>query len=66
MATILVGISKVSEALVGSTKTSRKSWDEPPTAGVASSVEQKEKSSAKNINQICKQYCTFRLLFLGV
>ncbi|KAA8535010.1 hypothetical protein F0562_030013 [Nyssa sinensis] len=47
MATIAAGISKVSEALVGSSKTNRKGWDEPPAAATAS-VEQKEKSSIKN------------------
>ena len=47
MATIVAGISKVSEELVGSAKTSRKSWDKPLAMGAASSVEQKEKSSAK-------------------
>ncbi|KAG9443379.1 hypothetical protein H6P81_014719 [Aristolochia fimbriata] len=41
MATIVAGISKVSDALVGSTKSSRKSWDDPAMA--AASVEQKEK-----------------------
>uniref|UniRef100_A0A5B6YIG0 Uncharacterized protein n=1 Tax=Davidia involucrata TaxID=16924 RepID=A0A5B6YIG0_DAVIN len=47
MATIAAGISKVSEALVGSAKTNRKSWDEQPAAATAS-VEQKEKSFTKN------------------
>uniref|UniRef100_A0A2N9H923 DUF936 domain-containing protein n=1 Tax=Fagus sylvatica TaxID=28930 RepID=A0A2N9H923_FAGSY len=51
MASIVAGISKVSEALVGSAKTIRKSWDEPPpseaTAATAS-VEQKEKIVSKN------------------
>ncbi|XP_059638075.1 uncharacterized protein LOC132279999 [Cornus florida] len=46
MATIVAGISKVSEALVGSAKTNRKSWDEPPTG--AASVEQKDKCVTKN------------------
>ncbi|KAK8660550.1 hypothetical protein V6N13_051472 [Hibiscus sabdariffa] len=44
MATIAAGISKVSEALVGSAKSSRKSWDEQPERG---SVELKEKASVK-------------------
>ena len=51
MASIVAGISKVSEALVGSAKTIRKSWEEPPppaaTAATAS-VEQKEKIVSKN------------------
>lgn len=46
MATIVAGISKVSEALAGSAKTIRKSWDEPPA--MAAPVEQKEKSVSKN------------------
>ncbi|OMO57982.1 hypothetical protein COLO4_34937 [Corchorus olitorius] len=45
MATIVAGISKVSEALVGSAKSSRKSWDEQPEKG---SVEPKEKVSGKS------------------
>ncbi|KAF5742943.1 hypothetical protein HS088_TW09G01005 [Tripterygium wilfordii] len=45
MATIVAGISKVSEALVGSGKSARKSWDEPPP--VVGSVEQKEKGDGK-------------------
>ncbi|KAK6248487.1 hypothetical protein QUC31_020052 [Theobroma cacao] len=45
MATIVAGISKVSEALVGSAKSSRKSWDEQPEKG---SGEQKEKGSSKS------------------
>ncbi|CBI28115.3 unnamed protein product, partial [Vitis vinifera] len=45
MATIVAGISKVSEALVGSAKAGRKSWDEPPAA--VGSGELKEKSLAK-------------------
>ncbi|XP_022730268.1 uncharacterized protein LOC111285214 [Durio zibethinus] len=44
MATIVAGISKVSEALVGSAKSSRKSWDEQPEKG---SGEHKEKASVK-------------------
>ncbi|KAK3028079.1 hypothetical protein RJ639_039370 [Escallonia herrerae] len=47
MAIIAAGISKVSEALVGSGKTSRKSWDESPGSGVGSE-EQKEKCVARN------------------
>ncbi|CAB4288446.1 unnamed protein product [Prunus armeniaca] len=42
MATIVAGISKVSEALVGSGKSNRKGWDESPA------VEQREKSVSKN------------------
>ncbi|KAK9268960.1 hypothetical protein L1049_000726 [Liquidambar formosana] len=49
MANIVAGISKVSEALVGSAKTNRKSWDEQPAvAGAAPPVEQKEKGVLKN------------------
>ncbi|XVE54324.1 hypothetical protein DITRI_Ditri03aG0071300 [Diplodiscus trichospermus] len=44
MATIVAGISKVSEALVGSAKSSRKNWDEQPQRG---SGEQKEKAYVK-------------------
>lgn len=47
MATIVAGISKASEALVGSSKTSRKNWDESPGAG-AGSLEQKDKGSLRN------------------
>ena len=52
MASIVAGISKVSEALVGSAKTNRKSWDEPPPSAadaVAASapVEPKEKVASK-------------------
>ncbi|KAI4344057.1 hypothetical protein L6164_011331 [Bauhinia variegata] len=46
MATIVAGISKVSDALVGSAKTSRKNWDEQ-TAPVAP-TEQKEKGVPKS------------------
>lgn len=46
MATIAAGISKVSEAIVGSGKTSRKSWDEPPA--VITPNEPKEKGLSKN------------------
>ncbi|KAK8486125.1 hypothetical protein V6N12_000951 [Hibiscus sabdariffa] len=45
MATIVAGISKVSEALVGSAKSSRKGWDEQPEKG---SGEHKEKASVKS------------------
>ncbi|XP_031384319.1 flocculation protein FLO11 [Punica granatum] len=48
MASIAMGISKVSEALVGSNKASRKSWDEQGPPPVAAPLEQKEKASAKN------------------
>ncbi|XVE98221.1 hypothetical protein REPUB_Repub03eG0087100 [Reevesia pubescens] len=44
MATIVAGISKVSEALVGSAKSSRKSWDEKPEKDLG---EHKEKASVK-------------------
>ncbi|KAH1131985.1 hypothetical protein J1N35_003363 [Gossypium stocksii] len=44
MATIVAGISKASEALVGSAKSSRKSWDEQPEKG---SGELKEKAYVK-------------------
>ncbi|KAF7806330.1 Glucan endo-1,3-beta-glucosidase 8 isoform B [Senna tora] len=46
MATIVAGISKVSEALVGSAKTTRKNWDEQPI--VATPTEHKEKGAAKS------------------
>ncbi|KAL5572709.1 hypothetical protein UlMin_022306 [Ulmus minor] len=46
MANIVAGISKISEAIAGSAKTNRKSWDEPPA--VPSHGEQKEKSVSKN------------------
>ncbi|KAF3450060.1 hypothetical protein FNV43_RR06139 [Rhamnella rubrinervis] len=46
MVTIAAGISKVSEAIVGSAKSIRKSWDEPPA--VLAPVEQKEKVVSKN------------------
>ncbi|KAF9662488.1 hypothetical protein SADUNF_Sadunf18G0058300 [Salix dunnii] len=45
IANIVAGISKVSEALVGSAKSSRKSWDEIPAA--VGSGEMKEKGEAK-------------------
>ncbi|KAF9595863.1 hypothetical protein IFM89_005349 [Coptis chinensis] len=49
MATIAAGISKVSEALVGSAnKTMRKSWDDQQSQGISESVEQKEKAVSKN------------------
>lgn len=50
MATIAAGISKVSEALVGSSsKSSRKSWDESPGAGTGTGIaEQKEKGATRN------------------
>ncbi|MFQ6662730.1 hypothetical protein Gotur_030483 [Gossypium turneri] len=44
MATIVAGISKASEALMGSAKSSRKSWDEQPEKG---SGELKEKAYVK-------------------
>ncbi|CAK7334876.1 unnamed protein product [Dovyalis caffra] len=45
IANIVAGISKVSEALVGSAKSSRKSWDEMPA--VVGSGEPKDKGEAK-------------------
>ncbi|KAG5225595.1 Serine/arginine repetitive matrix protein [Salix suchowensis] len=45
IANIVAGISKVSEALVGSAKSSRKSWDEIPAA--VGSGEMKEKGESK-------------------
>ncbi|XP_027333031.1 uncharacterized protein LOC113847901 [Abrus precatorius] len=47
MATMVAGISKVSDALVGSAKSARKNWDEQPplTPGEA---EPKEKGASKN------------------
>ncbi|XP_030448381.2 uncharacterized protein LOC115671058 [Syzygium oleosum] len=53
MATIAAGISKVSEALVGSGKAGRKNWDEQPAsasaaATAAPATEQKEKAPGKN------------------
>ncbi|XP_068668883.1 uncharacterized protein [Aristolochia californica] len=46
MATVVAGISKVSDALIGSAKSMRKSWDEP--AMTAASVEPKQKAALKN------------------
>lgn len=46
LVTIAAGISKVSEAIVGSAKTSRKSWDETPA--VTAPLEPKEKGVPKN------------------
>ncbi|PIA38521.1 hypothetical protein AQUCO_02700017v1 [Aquilegia coerulea] len=49
MATIAAGISKVSEALVGSAKTMRKSWDDQHAQEIATeAAEQKEKLISKN------------------
>ncbi|KAF8034403.1 hypothetical protein BT93_C0641 [Corymbia citriodora subsp. variegata] len=53
MATIAAGISKVSEALVGSGKGGRKNWDEQPASASAAATatpatEQKEKAPGKN------------------
>ncbi|XP_019151277.1 PREDICTED: uncharacterized protein LOC109148017 isoform X2 [Ipomoea nil] len=45
---IAAGISKVSEAIVGSSKSSRKSWDEGPAVSGGSSSEHKEKLPTKN------------------
>ncbi|PSS01856.1 Coronin-like protein [Actinidia chinensis var. chinensis] len=47
MATIAAGISKVSEALVGSAKGNRKNWDEP-SPPAAAAAEQREKGATKN------------------
>lgn len=46
MATIAAGISKVSEAIVGAAKPSRKSWDEGPA--ILSGFSDKEKVATKN------------------
>lgn len=48
MASIAAGISKVSEALVGSGKGSRKNWDEVPVESGSASGEHREKGSIKN------------------
>ncbi|GAB4828348.1 hypothetical protein Ancab_035345 [Ancistrocladus abbreviatus] len=50
MANIVAGISKVSEAIVGSGKVGRKSWDETPggVVGLVADGEQKEKGGSKN------------------
>ncbi|XP_068640999.1 uncharacterized protein [Aristolochia californica] len=45
MATIVAGISKVSDALLGSAKSMRKSWDDPAMA--AAYVDQKDKAASK-------------------
>ncbi|XP_057967994.1 uncharacterized protein LOC131157678 [Malania oleifera] len=45
-ANICAGISKISEALVGSSKASRKSWDEQPAKSAP--AEQKEKGASKS------------------
>ncbi|XP_074339310.1 uncharacterized protein LOC141677328 [Apium graveolens] len=47
LANIAAGISKVSEALVGSSKGNRKNWDESPGAGTGSG-EQKEKGGFRS------------------
>lgn len=47
IATIVAEISRVSEALVGSVKANRKSWEEQ-LQEVSSSIEQKEKHVTKN------------------
>ncbi|CAL5339351.1 unnamed protein product [Camellia sinensis] len=47
MATIVAGIAKVSEAIVGSAKANKKSWDDSSAVEEASG-EQKQKSSMKN------------------
>ncbi|XP_075517455.1 uncharacterized protein LOC142551880 [Primulina tabacum] len=48
MASIAAGISKVSEALVGSAKPSRKNWDDGATPGGGVSSDDKEKTRTKN------------------
>ncbi|KAK6147354.1 hypothetical protein DH2020_018266 [Rehmannia glutinosa] len=48
MANIAAGISKVSDALVGSGKPSRKSWDDGSSSGGGGSSEHKEKAGTKN------------------
>ncbi|KAL5711496.1 hypothetical protein ACHQM5_021944 [Ranunculus cassubicifolius] len=49
MANIAAGISKVSEALAGSAKTMRKSWDDQNSQAIAEmEAEQKEKTVARN------------------
>ncbi|XP_010278910.1 PREDICTED: uncharacterized protein LOC104612944 [Nelumbo nucifera] len=47
MATIVAGISKVSDALVGSTKATRKNWTETELSDVASTEDQKDKVVSK-------------------
>ncbi|XP_058075224.1 uncharacterized protein LOC131223744 [Magnolia sinica] len=47
MAAMAAGISKVSDALVGSTKPIRKSWEDPAAASMGASAEQKEKLVSK-------------------
>lgn len=47
MAAMAAGIAKVSEAIAGSSKSGRKSWDEPGAA-ITPSEQQKEKSVSKN------------------
>lgn len=62
LATIVAGISKVSEALVGSAKSSRKSWDETPPA--VGSGEQKEKPDMKkkpDLQAILRTQVTFQI-----
>ncbi|XP_011094202.1 uncharacterized protein LOC105173958 [Sesamum indicum] len=48
LANIAAGISKVSEALVGSGKPSRKTWDDGSASGGGGSSEHKEKPGSKN------------------
>ncbi|CAA0818768.1 Plant protein of unknown function (DUF936 [Striga hermonthica] len=48
MANILSGIPKISDALVGSSKSSRKSWDDGLNSSGGSSFKNKEKAGAKN------------------
>ncbi|KAL6575130.1 hypothetical protein OROMI_012415 [Orobanche minor] len=48
MANIVAGISKISDALVGSGKPSRKSWDDGSNSSCGGSSEHKEKAGTKN------------------
>ena len=48
IASIVAGISKISESLVGSGKSSRKNWEEtPPAAAMTAAGDTKEKGDAK-------------------
>nr|POE81624.1 hypothetical protein CFP56_63166 [Quercus suber] len=66
MASIVAGISKVSEALVGSAKTNRKSWDElSPSAAQRQPLWSQKRRLYQRRNQICKQFCGLRVCVLG-
>ncbi|CAN0900185.1 hypothetical protein LINGRAHAP2_LOCUS20696 [Linum grandiflorum] len=58
IASIVAGISKISESLVGSGKTYRKNWEEtPPAAAMAAAGDTKEKGDARkkvNMNSILR------------